>query len=133
MAKINGRVYKIRRNGVELNCEVTGTFTLDKAEIDTECKDDDGFHTHLNDGSKRCEISVELRFDTAATAGVNELVDDWLNNTERPYQVFTSETGAGVIAGNANVFNISVPATNNEAVTITATIVFNGQFTYTVN
>lgn len=128
--KINGRKITINANGLKIFGLITKNITFTKAEIEAETDDNNGFHAHLNDGSKSMELSFDGMFEASVPGGnlsTPALIQQWFDGEQPIAQIINqAETPNEFIAARASHLSVSQTFSNNEATAFSASMKSTG-------
>jgi hypothetical protein len=105
MAKINGNKVLVFVDDVAIGCLTGCSLTLDKEEIITTCKDNDGAKTTINGGSS-WGIDFDGIFESSSSVGFEDLFDLWDNDTEVVVRFAVDESGGLYFTGTGRVMNL---------------------------
>lgn len=102
MVKINGNKVLVFVNDVAIGCLTGCSISMDKDEIITTCKDNDGAKTTIT-GGESWSIDFDGNFETSSALGFEELYDIWEGNTEIAVRFGLDDSGGLYLTGTGRI------------------------------
>lgn len=130
MAKINGNLLIVTRNGTALACQTSSTLDISSDMLDTTCKGeapDRSFIPGLTDKT----ISVDGIYDPnpSSGTGIGQAIADIMAGTQVTVRFGETTSGGTYWTGSAYFENVSVTGDLNSPASFSATLHITGALT----